>query len=210
MVIINEGIEEKIMCKTSNEVFSLIIDTLSKNDLILSIGKTGTKDLPLNNDSDVDIFIFSEKVPNFTNREKMYTKMGNYIRKIEINKHESKHWGFVDFLKIDEIELCLMYFSVKNINEEIVKLLNGDRLEKENNYFYPIGRCATIKTINILYDKNNFLNNLKQQLTVYPNELYKKSIEYHLPKINDKEDFRRAITRKDVMFYHFVLVLCYC
>ena len=193
------------MCKSSNEVFSLLIDTLSKNDLIQSIGKTGTKELPQNNDSDVDIFIFSEQVPNFANREKTYTNIGNYINGIEINEQESKHWGFVDFLKIDKIDICLMYFSVININEEIVKLLNGDRLEKEDNYFYPIGRCATIKTLNILYDKNNFLYNLQQQIATYPNALYTKSIEYHLLKINDKEDFTRAITRNDILFYHFVL-----
>ena len=193
------------MCKSSKEVFSLLIDTISKNDLIQSIGKTGTKELPQNNDIDVDIFIFSEQVPNFTNREKMYINIEKYLNGIEVNEQESKHWGFVDFLKINEIEVCLMYFSVTNINEEIVSLLNGERLEKESNYFYPIGRCATIKTLNILYDKNNFLNNLQKQLTIYPDELYKKSIEYHLPKINDKEDFGRAIIRKDVLFYHFVL-----
>ena len=193
------------MYNSSNKVFSLLIDTLSKNDLIQSIGKTGAKELPQNNDSDVDIFIFSEQVPNFENREKIYTNIEKFLNGVEVNEQESKHWGFVDFLKIDKIEVCLMYFSVPNIIEEIVKLLNGDRLEKEENYFYPIGRCATIKTLNILYDKNNFLFNLQKQLAMYPNELYTKSIEHHLSKINDKEDFGRAITRKDVLFYHFVL-----
>jgi len=196
---------EKRVYNSSNEVFSLLIDTLSKNDLIQSIGKTGAKELPQNNDSDVDIFIFSEQVPKFPNREKIYTNIEKFLNGVEVNEQESKHWGFVDFLKIDKIEVCLMYFSVTNMKEEIVKLLNGDRLEKEENYFYPIGRCATIKTLNILYDKNNFLSNLQKQLAIYPNELYTKSIEHHLSKINDKEDFGRAITRKDVLFYHFVL-----
>jgi len=67
------------MCKLSKEIFSLLIDTISNNDLILSIGKTGTRELPLNNDSDVDIFIFSEQVPDFASREKIYASIGNYI-----------------------------------------------------------------------------------------------------------------------------------
>lgn len=39
----------------------------------------------------------------------------------------------------------------------IVAILNGDYPDKLDNYYYPVGRCAMLKNINVLYDKNDFL-----------------------------------------------------
>ena len=42
-------------------------------------------------------------------------------------------------------------------------------------------------------------------MSIFPKELYDKKIEYHINRIHDKEDFERAVSREDILFYHFVL-----
>jgi hypothetical protein len=62
-----------------------------------------------------------------------------------------------------------------------------------------------LKNINILWDKNKFLNDLKNTLSLYPDKLRKTLIQYHLKKLEDTEDLQRAKARNDVLFYHFAL-----
>ena len=84
-------------------------------------------------------------------------------------------------------------------------ILNGDYPEKLDNYYYPIGRCAMLKNISILYDKNDFLRSLKKKLLKYPDRLAAKLAEYHMDALEDTEDLERAAMRKDVLFYHFAI-----
>lgn len=62
-----------------------------------------------------------------------------------------------------------------------------------------------LSTINIYYDQDNFLNNLRESLLCYPEGLKEKMISYHMGKMFDAEDFGRAVNRKDVFFYHYTL-----
>jgi hypothetical protein len=119
---------------------------------------------------------------------------------------ESKNWGTLDFVYINGMEICLMYFNSDKVALDINNILGGNRLNKED-YFYPIGRCATLKTINILYDKNDFLKGLKDKLSIFPEELHKKMIAYHFEKLNDLEDLKRAVSLGDVLFFHYALDL---
>ena len=59
--------------------------------------------------------------------------------------------------------------------------------------------------MNILHDSEKFLKSVQIKLSVYPESLKENLIKYHFPKINDTEDFNRAVMRKDVLFYHYVL-----
>jgi hypothetical protein len=62
-----------------------------------------------------------------------------------------------------------------------------------------------LKKINVLYDRNGFLNTLKNRLSVYPEELAGKMTAHHLEGLNAEEDLLRAVNRKDPLFYHFAL-----
>lgn len=42
-------------------------------------------------------------------------------------------------------------------------------------------------------------------MKIYPDELAEKLIQYHLDELEDIEDSERAMTRKDVIFYHFAM-----
>jgi len=186
------------------KIFYQLINEISNMKGVHSIGKTGTKELPQSNESDIDIFIFCDEIPDVNLRKTIYKDIKNNL-KIFTNDIESKHWGIMDFIYINDIEICLMYFNSNKVMAETDNILIGDRLEKEDNYFYPIGRCATLKNIYVLYDKEDFLKNIRDKLKTFPKELYDKKVKYHKNRLNDKEDFERAVSRGDVLFYHFVL-----
>jgi len=181
-----------------------LINAISKMNDVQSIGKAGTLKLPETNESDIDIFIFCDNILDSTERIKAYKNL-NYDLNIHTSDNENKHWGILDFIQIDKIEICLMYFTIEKMSNELQNILDGNRLEKEDNYFYPIGRCATLENINVLYDKNDYLKNIKQRLTIYPKELYDKQIKFHTNRLDDNEDIERAVARKDIFFYHFSL-----
>jgi hypothetical protein len=64
-----------------------------------------------------------------------------------------------------------------------------------------------LQKINILYERDNFLSSLKERLSVYPEKLAEILTQYHLEGLEDREDLERAVTRKDVLFYHFAMDL---
>ncbi|HPJ21954.1 MAG TPA: DUF4037 domain-containing protein, partial [Clostridia bacterium] len=76
---------------------------------------------------------------------------------------------------------------------------------KLDNGYFPIGRVAMLASINILYDRDDFLSTSKKVLKLYPGSLKEKMISFHTPRMLDPEDFERAISRKDILFYHSVL-----
>ena len=98
-----------------------------------------------------------------------------------------------------------MYFTVSDMNSEIKSVLNGSRLDRENEYFYPTGRCATFLSMHIFYDKGGFIADMKEKLSAYPQSLSTKLYNHHILEINDNEDFERAIQKGDVFFYHATL-----
>ena len=184
------------------EILNVLVNKVSKNESVQSIGKTGSLNINLSEENDVDIFIFCTETPDIETRKDLYKDIDGMII-IKMHDFESRQWGTIDILDFNKLEICLMYFSIKSAEEEINDILKGNRIKKEENYFYPVGRCSTLKNINILYDKNSFLNDLKNQLSKYPKELHDKLVEYHTAKLNDIEDIERAITLQDVLFYHF-------
>jgi hypothetical protein len=98
-----------------------------------------------------------------------------------------------------------MYFTVTETINDVKSILNGEYPDRLDNYFYPVGRCAMLKDITVLYDKNGFLKSMKKRLSAYPDKLAKTLIKYHLDQLEDTEDLERAVLRKDVLFYHFAI-----
>lgn len=46
---------------------------------------------------------------------------------------------------------------------------------------------------------------MKKKLSSYPPQLSTKLIKHHIEKINNEEDFDRAVSREDILFYHSTL-----
>jgi len=186
------------------KIYKKLISSIIGLPEVQSIGKTGSKNISFSENNDVDIFIICKNTPNIKSRKNLYNGI-DYDLKIKTNNFEDKYWGTIDFINLDKIEICLMYFTESKVLNEIDDILSGNRIKKENNYFYPIGRCSTYKNINILYDKEKFLESMKLKLSNYPKTLYDKNMDFHLSILNDTEDLESAIRKKDLLFYHFAL-----
>lgn len=194
------------MFSDTEKIIDTLIDNLSEMNEVQSIGISGSKTpLPPAGEGDIDIFIYCDMIPNFEKRQSIINLMGSQIQQGKVNIFEGGHWGIGDFMLINGIETWLMYFTVSETLTDVESILNGEYPDKLDNYYYPVGRCAMLKDINILFDKSNFLYDLKKRLLDYPVKLAKVLIQYHLDELDDTEDLQRAAARKDVLFYHFAI-----
>ena len=188
-----------------DECYSTLLHEISQISDVVSIGKSGGNRLPEHGESDIDIFIFCGRIPDIDTRRAVIHKLGDKITGAKFSGQGGRFWGTIDFLSVEETEICLMYFTMSFMSAEIESVLRGDRLDKEAGMFYPTGRCATMISMHILYDKTGYIAGIKELLSVYPNVLAEKIIQRHIPKMNDREDFERAVPRADVLFYHATL-----
>jgi len=192
----------------SEKVLNRLIDSISIIEKIQAIGISGSKvEIPKAGEGDIDIFIYCDVIPELKKRQAILEEMGALLQSSKLNVFEGGHWGVGDFTLINGVETWLMYFTTDETLKDVEAILNGQYPDKLDNYYYPIGRCAMLKGINVLYDNNNFLSLLKERLSVYPEKLSKILAEYHLEELEDVEDLERAVTRKDVLFYHFAMDL---
>lgn len=188
------------------EVVNILIDNISTMREVQSIGMSGSRaPLPKAGEGDIDIFIYCNTIPEFKERQAIINKLGDLLQESKANVFEGGHWGIGDFVLINGVETWLMYFTVNETLDDVESILNGDYPDKLDNYYYPVGRCAMLKNINIFYDKNDFLYLLKKRLLEYPDKLAKILIQYHLDELDDTEDLKRALMREDVLFYHFAM-----
>ncbi len=196
------------MIYSTEEILEELISKISKMNEVQSIGISGSKTpLPKAGESDIDIFIYCDMIPTLEKRQAIFAQLGIKIQESKVNIFEGGHWGTGDFTLINNVETWFMYFTANETMNNIESILNGQYPDKLDNYYYPIGRCAMLQNINVLYDKSDFLHTLKQKLFEYPDKLAKILLEYHLDDLEDTEDLERAVTRKDVLFYHFALDL---
>ena len=188
-----------------HDIYHRLISNLGQMDEVLSIGKSGGEKLPLDNESDIDIFIFCSRIPDAVKRRSAAESLGSAVSGCKISNKSGRFWGVCDFVFIGDAEICLMYFTTDEMDRDIKSVLNGSRLDREDEYYYPTGRCASVLSMHILCDKQGYIKAMKEKLSVYPEALSKKLFEYHIRKINDEEDFERAVSRGDVLFYHATL-----
>lgn len=190
----------------TEEIVNILIRNISVIDEVEAIGISGNKEqFPIAGEGDIDIFIYGNTIPDIQIRQDVMNKMKDLLEEGKTNVFEEGHWGIGDFVVINGVETWLMYFTVDEALNEVESILKGDYPDKVDNYYYPVGRCAMLRDIGAKYDKNGFLSSIKKRLSNYPESLAKTIIEYHLDELEDKEDLERAVSRKDVLFYHFAL-----
>lgn len=194
------------MVYNTEKIVDTLVSSISEISEVQAIGISGDKTpIPRAGEGDIDIFVYCDRIPNLEKRQAVINKLGNHIQEGKVNIFEGGHWGVGDFVLINGIETWLMYFTLSETMTDVEAILNGEYPDKLDNYYYPIGRCAMLKNMNILFDKNNFLYDLKKRLFIYPDELAKILTQYHLKELEDTEDLERAVVRKDVLFYHFAM-----
>lgn len=194
------------MVHDTEEILDGLLNSIAGVEEVHAIGVSGRK-TPLTRagESDIDIFIYCDVIPGFEKRKVLIDQFGDSLQGVKINVFEGGHRGIGDFVLINGVETWLMYFSERETLDNLESILRGDYPDKMDNYYYPIGRCAMLKNINILYDENDFLLGLKHRLSHYPDKLATKLIQHYLEKLEDTEDLERAVNRNDVLFYHFAI-----
>lgn len=196
------------MIRDTEKIIDSLLGNITELSEVQSIGISGSKDpLPKAGEGDIDVFIYCDRIPETQKRQAVIDQMGDRVQGDKINILEKGHWGTGDLVFVNGVETWLMYFTVSETLKEVEAILNGEYPDKLDNYYYPIGRCAMFKNMSILYDKNDFLGQLKEKLAGYPDRLAKLLTQYHLEKLEDTEDLERAVMRNDVLFYHFAMDL---
>ena len=193
--------------KTLESSFQSLVGALSGLDCVRAIGKTGGAALPTDGFSDIDLFLFCDRLPTRSEREALYRSLSGRCSVENYGEFEHPHWGLADSLLLGEQEVYPMFFSKDAFVDSVRSILRGERIEREANYFYPTGRCASILGMHACFDPDGFLEQLKQRCGNYPDALRNALLNAYLPKIDDEEDFQRAIRRGDVLFFHSTLDL---
>ncbi|MCL2773459.1 MAG: DUF4037 domain-containing protein [Oscillospiraceae bacterium] len=191
------------MGKLLEESYPLIINSVSEINEVVAIGKSGRSKLPEHGESDIDIYVFCSRIPEIKSRKAAIDRLGNVISSANYSERGGRFWGTIDFLFVDNTDICLMYFTTAEMDKEIELVLNGTHLDREEESFYPTGRCATMLSICELNDKSGYIARMKEHLSVYPQELSIRLFNHHMR--HDGEDFDRAVSRSDVLFYHAVV-----
>ncbi len=193
------------MSETEN-ILKRLIDAVAIMEQVQAIGISGTiKPLPKAGEGDIDIFIYCTDIPGEAQRRAMLDRFGMILDGSKIGVFAGGHWGVGDYTEINGVETWLMYFTMDEASCEIEDILGGSKPGRADGYFFPVARLAMLKNMNIMFERDGFLQSIKDRLAVYPEELAKKSIVYHLEQLDDAEDLLRAVTREDPLFYHFAL-----
>jgi hypothetical protein len=185
------------------ESFSQLIDTVTGLNGVRAVGKSGGAALPETAETDIDLFIYCDAIPELSERSRAIEGLGL----MNANTQQGGHWGVVDLVLLSGIETYLMYFTLEETIDSVRDILEGKLPDKLDNYFYPTGRLATLREMTVLSDCAGFLVSMKRRLANYPEKLARTLAEYHLGALGDTEDLERAVLRSDVLFYHFALDL---
>jgi hypothetical protein len=186
------------------DMLNIIAGALSAHPLITAAGLCGTpEDIAGGEGGDIDIFVYCTKIPPAEERRMLLPEYSDAYAPGE----SSGRWGVCDLVYIGGAEVWLMFVSEQDTVNEIKAILAGSMPGKVDNYYYPVGRLATIKNMQTLYDRSGFIKSLKDMVAVYPDGLAETLFKYHAEALSDTEDLTRAAQRGDVLFYHFALDL---
>ena len=189
----------------ANEFKQKLVEVLTECDDILGIGQTGDLHAPLiAGNSDIDMFVICKNIPNRESRSLLYISLEGFYERLEMEVCSGGVWGYGDIFYVNGIDVMPMYFSVTEMQEYIDEIMAGNHLEKEGR-FYPIGRLASIETINVLWEKENAWTNIIQHVKTYPKALFEQWYASEVWRIIDEEDLGRAKLRHEVLFYHQVV-----
>ena len=187
--------------------FSRLVAAVSALPEVLAIGQSGSGELPVADERDVDVFAFCDHAPGEVRRAEALAPLEADLKCVEIGAIHSPHWGEGDCVKLAGMEVWLMYFDAAAQREYALAVLEGLHPGKVDNYFYPTGRLATFAGMKPLMDRNGWISSMKALVARYPDSLAEALTAHHLTLLRDTEDMERAVGRGDALFFHFALDL---
>lgn len=182
-----------------------LIRLLSDDEAICGIGQTGDVNAPLiPGKSDIDLFVICQAVPEKELRRKRYEKLAGDFDRLEMEVCAGGIWGCGDIFHVEGIDVMPMYFTLEEMRVYLEEVLAGRHLAREGR-FYPIGRLASIETLNVLYEKDQEWTRLINRVKEHPRVLFDAWYAHESGCMIDEEDLGRAALRHEVLFYHQVV-----
>lgn len=182
----------------NNKLFKNIIDEYKQLPEVQAIAIGGsTAGNTSDNNSDIDIYIFITKDISI---EKRLTLTKQYSKNYEVG---GEYFGPGDEFFVEKLnkQLDVMYWNIDWFENTVQNIWN--KHYPSNGYTTCF--LYTLKNLQILFEKNNWLTNLKEQInTPYPTELKNNIIKRNLMLLKDKpfasyyEQIQKAIERKDI------------
>ncbi len=190
---------------TVNEKVLELARLICAMDESMSAARTDSaKEEPRAGESDVDIFVFTDRIPPKETREAVYrsaAKLGVSIAQMQVC--ENCVWGTGDILAIDGVDVMPMYFLKSETDEYAREIAEGKHLYNEGG-FYPVGRLMTFTQMMPLCG-DGYAAALKGRWYTYPEALRKRMLGAHMYEMWQDEDFTRAKQRRDPVYLHQAL-----
>lgn len=181
-----------------------LVEKLSRCKGIKGIAQTGDLNAPLiPGKSDVDLFVLCTDIPSKEERQAVYAMIQVADFTLQMEVCQGGLWGYGDILAVDEIDIMPMFFTEKEMREYLEEVLQGRHMEKDGR-FYPVGRLASVGTINILYEEADTWTALVHRVNCKPYSFFKAWFESEIGQVLDEEDLGRAVLHKEVLFCHQV------
>ena len=182
-----------------------LVNSLSACPAIQAIGQTGDLNAPLiPGKSDIDLFVLCEAVPGQAERRALYQTLADETESLSMQVCDCRDWGIGDVLVCGGVEIMPMYFTTQHMQRDLDELLSGGRTEKEGG-FYPIGRLATIETMNVLCETDHAWSRLIDRVRQHPRPLFRAWYASQAGCMLDDEDLGRCQLRREVLFTHQVV-----
>ena len=157
-----------------NEFKKLLVKKISENNKVKGIAQTGDINAPLvAGQSDIDLFVICQEVPSTDERVEMYKSMGDAASDVQMNVSNGGIWGYGDIFMINGIDVMPMYFTVHEMKDYVEEVLSGKHLNREGR-FYPVGRLASIESINILFEDKDAWTSIINRVKEYPSDYFEK------------------------------------
>lgn len=196
------------MSSDTRRFLERLVSAITADSAIRAVGRSGgDRPLPEPGEGDIDLFVYCTRIPLQDDRRALLDSLGDAVCQIQMGAIADGPWGVADSLYLGGVETWVMYFTIDQLWAEIGATLRGESVKRIDDYYYPVGRLAMLQSIEPLHDPDGLFLRVSSEIVGYPAELVQAVLDYHLPRIDDAEDFERAVRRKDVLFYHFVLDL---
>lgn len=181
------------------DVLQGAFSAISACPAVRAIGVSGGKtEFPNVGEGDVDAFIYCVKKPDAAERARLCAGL---FDDVQFGFFESDLWGWGDRAVVRGVEVFFMFFSMEEADADIRGILEGCRQVKEGS-FYPTGRLGMYAGMLPVYDPDGNIAKWKEQISVYPDALAKKQIDWALSKLSDCEGIDRCAARRDLTGYH--------
>ena len=139
-----------------------------------------------------------------------------HVKLNESLEHIKEKFGYdfdyewLDSLKVEQNKdgllknYCGIWSAPGSPFASLEEVLACKHLEKDGR-FYPVGRLASIESLNVLWEKDGAWTKIISLVKKHPSEFFKAWYNNEESRIIDEEDLGRSELRHEVLFFHQVV-----